>query len=161
MITWSAYRPWNSILQPTFTQFYWRQQWLDKVVNRPTLKRVMFCYENIRRSNFFLSTQHFLWHRECLTQLSSNAGMSVWRIVWVTKNYCFMSDIFLISPMTSEFLRKSLCPRWFDSLNNIYGNTHLNFLTIKYCPSSHFFLSGRTLTLLSYIFSSTQFVFFA
>jgi hypothetical protein len=42
-----------------------------------------------------------------VTQLCSNAGISVLRIVWVTANYPFMSDIIQInsedlSPLASE-----------------------------------------------------------
>ena len=56
----------------------------------------MFClYENIR--GFFFFTQHY--DRRCVCvfvrQLSTNTGISVWRIVWVKTNCCWMSDMLL------------------------------------------------------------------
>ena len=130
-----------------------------QIVNRLTLKYVMFCYENIRRSRGFfwggVDTTSGL--KECVTQLSSNARISVWRIVWVTTNCCFLSDIFLISPVSSECLCHYVLVDLIRLLIFIEKLHIMNCLTIKFCPSSHFFLSVRTWTLLSSILSSTQF----
>jgi len=51
-------------------------------------------------SIIYFSSAIFFWiknvdRKHVLTQLSSNAGMSVWQIVWAMTNSCFMSDMFL------------------------------------------------------------------
>ena len=64
-----------------------------QVLNRPTFKHVMF-YENMR-SKVFCGYRVF---KEVVfvTQLSRNAGISVWRIVWVTTKCCFMCDMWVL-----------------------------------------------------------------
>jgi hypothetical protein len=49
-------------------------------------------YKNICSNNFFCG-HNILTEGVFVTQLSSNAGISVSRIVWVTTNCSFMSDV--------------------------------------------------------------------
>jgi len=55
-------------------------------LNRPTLKHVMFLRKS-RKSNFcgYVSTEGVF-----VTELSGIAGISFWRIVWITTNCCFI-----------------------------------------------------------------------
>lgn len=57
-------------------------------INGPTLKNVMF----LRKYEFF-----FFLNQHCDRRyvLSTNAGISVWRIVWVKTNCCWMSHMLL------------------------------------------------------------------
>jgi hypothetical protein len=69
---------------------------LDRSLTDQHLSMLCF-YWNIRTNSFF-----FLWNNiltECVfvTQLPSNAEMSIWRIVWVTTDCCSMSDIIQIN----------------------------------------------------------------
>jgi hypothetical protein len=60
------------------------------ILNRPTIKHVMFLLK-------YKDKQFFCGHNILsvfVTQLSSNAGISVWRIVWITTNCHFMSDMY-------------------------------------------------------------------
>jgi hypothetical protein len=84
-----------SLMKHQFFSTHWYTIWQETektwpIFNKPTFKHVMF-YENIG-TNSFLWIQHFD-EVELVTQLSSNAGISLWRIVWVTTNCRFMSDI--------------------------------------------------------------------
>jgi hypothetical protein len=73
---------WYTILQDT------EKTW--PILNRPTLKYVIFLWTH-KDKNFL--GKYILTGGVFVTQLSSNAGISFWRIVWVVKNCCFMSDI--------------------------------------------------------------------
>ena len=60
------------------------------ILNRPPLKHVTF----LRK----WKVKQFLGHevlreRVFVTELSRNGEMSVWRVVWVKTNFCFMRDI--------------------------------------------------------------------
>jgi len=57
-------------------------------------KSILLFYKNMRRNSFFLWS-HYFDRRYVVTQLCSNVGISVWWIVWVATNCCFMSDIML------------------------------------------------------------------
>jgi hypothetical protein len=86
-----ACRSWNRYLsQYNDTQFYRRDRKLDRSSTDQHL-RMLCSYENIMRSNYFCG-HHILTEGVFVTQLSCNTGISVWRIVWVTTNCCFVSD---------------------------------------------------------------------
>jgi len=73
--------------QSVVTQGYSHLQGREKswpAFNIPTLKHVIFFYENIRPSKF--CGHNNLTETVFVTHLSTYVGISVWRIVWVTKN---------------------------------------------------------------------------
>ena len=49
-------------------------------------------YENIRTSNIFFGRYNISTEDVSVTQLSRNAGILVWWIVWVMAICCFMSE---------------------------------------------------------------------
>jgi len=51
-------------------------------------------YENIRTSHFFCGHKIFM-EGVFVTGWSSNARISVWQIVWVMTNCCFMSNMLI------------------------------------------------------------------
>jgi len=71
-------------------QFYRRQKKPWPILNRPTLKHVLFLWKY--KKKLFLDTR-FLIEGVFVTQLANNEGISVWRIVWVTTNCCIMGHI--------------------------------------------------------------------
>ena len=60
-------------------------------------KRVMFLRKYEEKQFFFFNGHNILTEGVFVTQLSRNVGISVWRIVWVTTNFCFLSDIFFVN----------------------------------------------------------------
>jgi len=76
------------------------------ILKRPKLKHVSYFFfsKKIRTSNLFI---YFFFEDNILTEgvfiiaLSSNAGISFWRIAWVTTNFCFMRGMFLYARMRS------------------------------------------------------------
>jgi hypothetical protein len=54
----------------------------------------LLCFqESIMRRIFFLRGDDILTKCMFVTQLSGDAGISVWRVVWVTTNCCFVVEI--------------------------------------------------------------------
>ena len=62
------------------------------ILSRSSLKHVVFL-RKYKEKHFFCGYT-ILTEGVFVTHLSSNAEISVWRIVWLTKNCRFMSDIF-------------------------------------------------------------------
>jgi len=52
-----------------------------------------FFFENIRRSNYSFCGHNILTEDVFAAHLPGNGGISVLRIVWVTTNCCFDSDV--------------------------------------------------------------------
>jgi len=67
-----------------------RQEKLDRSSTDQQLKHV-FLYKNMRTSNIFVDTT--LTEGVFVTNMSSNATISIWRIVWVMTNCRFMGRI--------------------------------------------------------------------
>ena len=77
----------HTVLQQTETK---KKTWL--ILNRPTFKHVMFLLkEDINASSLFCR-HSILTEGMFETEVSSNAKISVLRILWVTKNCRFMTD---------------------------------------------------------------------
>jgi hypothetical protein len=63
-----------------------------QIINRPILKACYVLYENIRKTNFFYE-YNILKEGVFVTQMSSNARISILWVVRVTTNCCFMSYV--------------------------------------------------------------------
>jgi hypothetical protein len=82
--------------------FYTRQTKLD----HPPTDQPLSClfFKNIRARNFLWTE---FWQKACfVTQLSSNAGVSVWWIVWVTTNRRAVGD--MVMYYTSYYMFRPL-----------------------------------------------------
>jgi hypothetical protein len=67
-----------------------------QILNRSIFKHVMFLRKYRLRGSiffFFFVIYKILTEGVFVTRLSNNERISVWRIVWVTTNWCFVSDI--------------------------------------------------------------------
>jgi hypothetical protein len=83
-------RSWNSNL--LLTHRYTILPETEKLVRSLTDQYTSMFLQKYK-TQFFFSGYNILAQDAFLTQLSSNAGISVWRIVWVMTTCCFMSDI--------------------------------------------------------------------
>jgi hypothetical protein len=87
---------WYKILQETEKMWH--------ILNRPAFKHIMFVHK-YREKQFFCGNK-ILTEGVFVTQLSSNAGISFWQIVWVMTNYCFLSGESLHSSCSPTILQK-------------------------------------------------------
>jgi hypothetical protein len=109
------YRPWSSD-----TKFYRRQRKVDRSLTDQQWSTSGF-YENTKKH--FLCEHKILTEIVFLTQLSSHARIWVWRIVWVTTNCCFISDVTDVTHSASGF--KYLKKRGFTGHITIYSTSEL------------------------------------
>ena len=77
--------------QPTHSFTGDRKTW--QILNRPTFKHVMFLRKCKEKQ--FLCGYKILTEGVFVIKVSNDAGITVWRIVWVTTN-CFMSEVFSV-----------------------------------------------------------------
>jgi hypothetical protein len=114
------------------------------IPHRPTFKQVIFLRKH-KDKGFFRGPN--ILTGVFVSQLSNNAGILVWRIVWVTTNCCFMRDILKC---------KIWCYYHYTAIRFGVINMHhrqLGILTIKYWGKkiSAFWKSGKQIPAVSLI----------
>jgi hypothetical protein len=96
-----------------------------QTLNTPTAKHVMFLRKQTLTEGAFVA------------QMSSNAGISVWGIVWVMTHCCFMSDTDLrVHPRNYTAVTRKLDRRILILWNPVINTctTRFNTKISQFCP---------------------------
>ena len=78
-------------------------------LNRPTVKYIMFLRKYKKEQ--LCCGHNILTEGVSVTQLSSDGGISVWRIVWVMTNCCFLTCMFVGGKLQALLDKSNHFPR--------------------------------------------------